>query len=158
MQVWVPAGFHGACSGRSKLRNLASNHGVAFRGARAEQDNGTYVSKYNFRFFRPAAVSPASTTPVLLLCNVYFDATTVQLQPRFKLLPSVTAMSSAYAGVCDCVRVCHRTNILQQAAGTSVPGSTVRTQQSAVKLMQFFCAALCASVYQIVLQATFTSW
>ena len=39
-QVWVPGGVRGACSGRSKSRNLASNHGVAFRGARAEQDNG----------------------------------------------------------------------------------------------------------------------
>ena len=29
-----------ACSGRSKSRNLACSHGVAFRGARAEQDNG----------------------------------------------------------------------------------------------------------------------
>ena len=40
VQVWVPGGFRGACSGRAKSRNLASNHGVAFRGARAEQDNG----------------------------------------------------------------------------------------------------------------------
>ena len=39
-QVWVPGGLRGACSGRSKSRHLASNHGVAFRGARAEQDNG----------------------------------------------------------------------------------------------------------------------
>ena len=40
-QVWVPGGLRGACSGRSKSRNLASDHGVvAFRGARAEQDNG----------------------------------------------------------------------------------------------------------------------
>ena len=40
VQVWVPAGLRGACSGRSKSRNLASDHGVAFRGARAEQDSG----------------------------------------------------------------------------------------------------------------------
>ena len=39
-QVWVPGGLRGACSGCSKSRNLASNHGVALRGARAEQDIG----------------------------------------------------------------------------------------------------------------------
>ena len=39
VQVWVPGGLRGACSGCSMLRNLASNNGVAFHGARAEQDN-----------------------------------------------------------------------------------------------------------------------
>ena len=34
-QVWVPCGHRGAYSGRSKSRNLASHHGVAFRGASA---------------------------------------------------------------------------------------------------------------------------
>ena len=38
-RVWVPGRLRGACSGSSKSQNLASNHGVAFRGARAEQDN-----------------------------------------------------------------------------------------------------------------------
>ena len=28
-QVWIQAGLRGACSGRSKSRNLGSNHGVA---------------------------------------------------------------------------------------------------------------------------------
>ena len=35
-----PGGLRGVCSARSKSRNLASSRGVAFRGARAEQDNG----------------------------------------------------------------------------------------------------------------------
>lgn len=35
--VWVPAMFHGACSGRSKSRSLASHHRVAFRESRGEQ-------------------------------------------------------------------------------------------------------------------------
>ena len=39
-KVWAPGGLCGACSGRSKSQNLLSNHGVAFREARAEQDNG----------------------------------------------------------------------------------------------------------------------
>ena len=39
-QDWVPGGLRGACSGRSKSRHLASNRGVAFRGARAVYDDG----------------------------------------------------------------------------------------------------------------------
>ena len=39
-QVWVPGVLLGAGSGRSKSRNMESNHGVAFREARAEQDKG----------------------------------------------------------------------------------------------------------------------
>ena len=35
VQVLIPAGLRGACSGRSKSRNLASNRGIAFRPARA---------------------------------------------------------------------------------------------------------------------------
>ena len=38
-RVWVSAGLRGACSRRSKSRYLASNNRIAFRGARAEQDN-----------------------------------------------------------------------------------------------------------------------
>ena len=36
----APAGLRGACSGLSKSRELACNHGIAFRRARATQDNG----------------------------------------------------------------------------------------------------------------------
>ena len=35
-----PGPLRGACSGRSRSRNLASNHGVALRGDRVEQDDG----------------------------------------------------------------------------------------------------------------------
>ena len=38
--VWAPAGLRGACSGRSKSRELESNHGIAFRRARASQAHG----------------------------------------------------------------------------------------------------------------------
>ena len=41
VHVWVPAGFRGACSGRSKSRNLARNLGIAFRPARADQAHAT---------------------------------------------------------------------------------------------------------------------
>ena len=38
-QVLVPSRLRVACFGRSKSQDPASNHGIAFRGARAEQDN-----------------------------------------------------------------------------------------------------------------------
>ena len=46
VQVWVQAGLRGACSGRSKLRNLASNHGIAFRRAIANQAHGKPTNYY----------------------------------------------------------------------------------------------------------------
>ena len=63
VQVWVQAGLHAACSGRSKSRNLASNLGVSFRGARAKQGNGkpTYLVSAFFQVFcSAAAVEPRS--------------------------------------------------------------------------------------------------
>ena len=49
VQVWVPGGLRGACSGHSKSRNLAINRGVAFRGAtsRARQ----WKKHFYFSFF-----------------------------------------------------------------------------------------------------------
>ena len=44
-QVWVPGVLRGACSGRSKPRNLTSNHEVDFRRARTEQDNEKTTSR-----------------------------------------------------------------------------------------------------------------
>ena len=44
-QAWVPDGLRGACSGRSKPRNLTSNHEVDFRRARTEQDNEKTTSR-----------------------------------------------------------------------------------------------------------------
>ena len=40
-QVWVPAGLRGAHSGRSKSRDVASDHGIAFPQARANQIHGS---------------------------------------------------------------------------------------------------------------------
>ena len=50
-QVWVQAGLRGACSRSSKSRELASNHGIAFRRARAEHDNGTPHNKNEKQIF-----------------------------------------------------------------------------------------------------------
>ena len=56
-QIWVPGGLRGACCGSSKSRNLTINHGVAFRGARAEQGNG----KPTRQLFFVAAVKGSNT-------------------------------------------------------------------------------------------------
>ena len=60
-QVWVPAGFRGACSGRSKPRNLASNRGIGFRSARANQAHAKPKNVISFHFFRHSATVVGST-------------------------------------------------------------------------------------------------
>ena len=42
VQVWAPAGLRGACSGRSKLRELALFHGIAFRDASTPSRRGPW--------------------------------------------------------------------------------------------------------------------
>ena len=74
-QVWGPGGLRGALSGRLKSRNLASNHEVAFRGARAEQDNG-----------KPTQPLFCSTAVKAL----YFMADTVQQQSHSKCVWTTT--------------------------------------------------------------------
>ena len=72
-QFWVPGGFRGACSGRSKSRNLASTRGVVSREARAEKDmENPHVSHCgigkqhgNSNRFKLSLVLPLRT---LLLC------------------------------------------------------------------------------------------
>ena len=44
-QAWVSFGLCGACSGQAKSHELASNHGIAFRRARAKQDNRTHTNE-----------------------------------------------------------------------------------------------------------------
>ena len=50
-QVWVPAGLRGACSGRSKSRNLASDRGIAFRPATVEPTRPMQTPKMSFFSF-----------------------------------------------------------------------------------------------------------
>ena len=97
-QVWGSGGFRSACSGPSKSRHLASNHGVAFRRARAEQENG-----------KPTCFCP---TDVKALCLV---AATVQEQSHIKLVSTTTMRmwtlqcvlrAMIRVRVCTCVRVC----------------------------------------------------
>ena len=85
-QVCVPGGRRGACSGRSKLRNLASNHGVAFRGARAEQGNG-----------KPTCQQVCSTAVKAL----YLVAATVQEQSHINFVwTTTTGVRTLHMRVC----------------------------------------------------------
>ena len=70
LQVWVPGGLRGACSGRSKSRNLASHHGIAFRRARADQANGNPPNAFRLFFVLCCCVPvfATSTTPALRRC------------------------------------------------------------------------------------------
>ena len=96
VQVWVPAGLRGTCSGRSKLRNLASNRDETFRLARAKQVHGN------------PKLSMFHTAAVLLLMRYHSPqqaskrldsrGTTAALQPP--------AFVTATNGAAACVRVC----------------------------------------------------
>ena len=100
VQVWVQAGLHGACSGRSKSRSLASKHGVAFRGVRADKDNGKPTFQLFFAFiFAPMLYSHAAA-----------------VRHSLQAFPVATATDTTYACVdtayvcvccvCVCVRAC----------------------------------------------------
>ena len=61
-QLWGPAGFRGACSGRSKSRILASNRRIAFRPARADQVHANPQKTLYFHFFTSLCCWVWSTT------------------------------------------------------------------------------------------------
>ena len=89
-QVWAPAGLRGPCSWTSKSRELASNHGIAFRRARANQAHGKPQSVIFSGFHLSAAGSEAlPRQPSKSL------AATVH-QPRFKLF-ALTATNGVSA-------------------------------------------------------------
>ena len=93
-QVWVPGGLRGACSGRSKSRNLASSRGVALRGARAEQDNG----------------KPIYIAVLLHCCKALYFAATVQQQSHIKFVWTTTmrvwTLHMRVCSVCAMIRAC----------------------------------------------------
>ena len=97
-QDWIPCGLRGACSERSKKRNLASNPEVAFRGARAEQDNG-------------------NSTCQLLCCtgenSLYVVAATVQQQSHIKVLWTTANGASGGLAATRCISI-HLTRKQQQ--------------------------------------------
>ena len=99
-QVWVSAGLRGACFGRSESRELASNHGVDFRRARAKQNDGSpHQTNDQYFFLR-----------VLLCITVHTSETShVTTASLMEAFPFVAATNDASACVRVCVSVCHRT-------------------------------------------------
>ena len=98
VKVRVPVGLRGASAGRSKARNLASNRGIAFRLARANQAHANPKNVIVFIF-----------TSLLLLWKYQSSCqrlgshgTTAALQA----FPFVTTMNGASACGFVSVRVC----------------------------------------------------
>ena len=96
-QVWVPGRVRGACSVRSKYRNLASNCGVDLGGATAEQNIAkppcqlycfaTVKAPYRELFYSTAAQA------------LYFVAATIQQQSHVKLVWTSTSVHGPGIGV-----------------------------------------------------------
>ena len=108
VQVWAPTGLRGACSGHSKLRNLASNHGTAFRRVTANQAHRNPHNMYIFRFSPlSAAVSEGPQQPSMARQPRYNSRAL-----RFSLCDSHSRYSHERSFcMCVrervCVRVCH---------------------------------------------------
>ena len=99
-QVWAPAGLRGACSGLSKSRELASNHGIAFRRPRANQAHRkprTVI--FSFSTSRCCCLWSTATVALKRLGS---RGTTAALQAYL----FVTATNGASACVCVSVRMC----------------------------------------------------
>ena len=92
VQVWVPGGLRGACSGHSKSRNLARKDGVAFGGASAEQDNG----KPTCQLFCSTAVKA-----------LYLVAATVQEQSHINFVwTTIMRVWTLHTRVCSVCAAC----------------------------------------------------
>ena len=100
VQVWVPAGLRGAYSGRSKSRNLASNHGVAFRGAKAEQSE-THMSAVVLHCCKSSLLGGSHGTRAVP--HQFVWTTTMRVWTLHMRVCSVCCMTRVL--VCRCVRV-----------------------------------------------------
>ena len=121
VQVWVPGGLRGACSGRSKSRKLASIHGVAFRGAGAEQDNG-----------KPTCQLFCSTAVKTLLCGSHV----LQQQWHIQFVWTTTVhVWTLHMRVCVCYNTCV---LLIGACGFACWKPTFQ--------LLFFCSGCCGRI------------
>ena len=120
VQVWVPGGLRGACSGCSMLRNLASNNGVAFHGARAEQDN----AKPKCQLFCSAAAKD-------LLCGSHG----IQQQSQIKFVWTTMRVCA----VCAMIRV----RVYVRA------GLCICMLESHTSAFWYICSACCLSLIHI---------
>ena len=97
-QVRPTAGLCGACFERSKSRELASNHGVGFRRARAVEDDGNPTFQ-SFIFAPLPLLYHACVTPSLMLSSSLLCGSHGQNSSR-------TSSSSLCDGQRRCVFVC----------------------------------------------------
>ena len=102
VQVWVPAGLRGAYSGRSKSRNLASNHGITFRPARANRANAKPRKRHFFIF----------DLSLLLFWKYHSTRPSKARQPRHSnRASSVSLCDNHKRCLCVSVRVCARVSV-----------------------------------------------
>ena len=122
----------GACSGRSKSRNLASSHGVAFR-ARAEQGDGNPTCQ----LFCSTAVKA-----------LYFVAPTVQQQSHIKVVWTTTTTKRVWTlHMHACLWcVCYDTCACVEARA----GLLFVCWNPTFQLCVFFCSACCCSCCRIM--------
>ena len=97
----APGALRGACSGRSKSRALASNHGIAFRRARGNQAHGIpQTATFCFVF-----------SPLLLSLKKYRSGPHKARQPRQNRRASSFSLydsheRSLFLCACASMRVC----------------------------------------------------
>ena len=140
-QVWVPAGLRGACSGRSKLRNLASNHGIAFRSARPNQAHANPKKVISLVFSRFRSFFHLS---LLLFLNYHISSerlgshdTTAALQAFHFVTDTNGAFACGFVSVRVCE--CHR-QILQRQE----PRTNSLENRGAIHLFGSFSCLLCS--------------
>ena len=139
-QVWVPTGLRGACSGRSKSRNLASNAGLLSDQPETNQAHANPQAAIYFSFF-----------PLYLPLFLKYhssrqtqgtNCTTAALQA----FPFVTATSGASARVCVSVRVCAcHCRILQEQESDGTRLSQEEGATQLFLLLFLFCGMLYAA-------------
>ena len=97
-QEWVPAGLRGACSGRSKSRNLASNPGIVFRRAIAIQAHGKNT------VFSRREDAPVTLSLMYLYLQQLYDSGTAHTPDCLAVLLARGAAHTAYPRLSGCAR------------------------------------------------------
>ena len=101
-QVWAPAGLHGARSGRSKSRELASNHGIAFPLSQSIAGQWKPLQYKKFALLLLLLYHVCITQPLKLTSSLLCDSHGTT---------AVTHQALRCLGVCACVS-CFLSNYL----------------------------------------------
>ena len=133
VQVWVPAGLRDACSGRSKSPNPASNHGIAFRPARANQAHANPKNVISSFFTSLCCCYSKSHSSRQRLGS---HGTAAALQSFAFVTATNGASACGFVRVRVCARVCH-CRIQQQQE----PGAVSRIEVPLRFFLVFFISA-----------------